>query len=319
MSVVKEREQFLRAAIRESDLSDPFDISSLQGLIRSDRDRQILREETAPKQVLLDLHLGGPGVDGHATSADLLAGFIGRLSVATKALAKQIAGTNRHSERLLVEGIAPGSVRVVLRIPDDRPEGNVLTHVQAESVDSKALRRVAGLLALASSDEPEPDGSDPLAAAVEGLPIEARDCLRAAAHDVMRANWEIEGAVRQWRQPEDRIRVTKRGAEHLRTALSLRVPERIRRTITGTLDGFRRSTGVAYVTPHGENTRPIAVAVGDPELFHQVATMAAYDDLPVRLTFNEWQAVTADGGAGRVARRLHAIESLGAQDGLALT
>ncbi len=319
MSVIEEREQLLRAAIRESDLDDPFDFSSLQGLIRSDRDRQILREETAPKQVVLDLHLGGPGVDGNATSADLLAGFIGRLSVATKAVAKQIAGTSRHSERLLVEGIAPGSVRVVLRIPDDKPEDDVLTHAQAETVDSKALRRVAGLLALASSDEPEPDGSDPLAAAVEGLPIEARDSLRAAARDVLKADWEIDGAVRQWRQPEDRIRVTKRGAEHLRSALSLSVPERTRRTITGTLDGFRRSTGVAYVTPHGEDMRPLAVAVGDPELFHRVATMAAYDDLPVRLTFDEWQAVTADGGVGRVARRLQAIESLGAQDGLPLS
>lgn len=276
------------------------------------------RQETAPKQVALDLHLTGAGVEGHATSAADLATFVARISTATKAIARQLAGTKRHHEALLIEGVAPGSVRLVLRAPDEKPLRPVLTDAPVETVDSKALRRVASVLALASDDDQPADGSDPLAAAVADLPTEARDSLRSAAQQILKAQWDVGGVVRQWRQPEDGLNVTSRGAEHLRSALALQAPERSRYTIVGTLDGFRRSSAVAYITPSTDGARPLAVAVTDPVLFHRVAQMAAYEDLAVRATVNEWQAVRPDGSPGRIARQLHGIDSLGEQDGLEL-
>lgn len=312
----------LRSALehRSGDLDLDAAVRASLGLaVGSDAAMDALyRQETAPRQVLLDLHLTGGGVSGHATSAALLAGFVQRISEATKAVAKQITGNKHYSEKLLIDGVGPGSVRVVLRAPDHAPSPDHLGPVEVESADSKALRRVAGLLALASDDSAPADDSDPLAAAVEDLPLEAQISLRSAARDVIKAGWEIQGVVRQWREPEDRVTVTTRGAQQLRAALTVRVQDRAPRVVVGTLDGFRRWTGVAYIKPDGDGARPLAVAVADPTLFHSVARMAAFEDLPVRATWEEGQSVQPDGSPGRVTRRLTAIESLGEQPALEL-
>lgn len=315
------REDLLRAAIREtlsSARDDDLEWAPLYGLIRSDRDRQILREETAPPQVALDLHLSGPGVDGHATNADLFAAFVQRIGEATKAVARDIAGVSRYGNNLLIDGVSPGSVRVILRAPDAKTAQPVLERSVTETADSRALRRVAGVLSLASEDDVPSDGSDPLDAAVQGLPPQARESLRSAARDVLTARWHIDGSVRQWRQPEDRITITPRGAQHLRVALSRKAVEPQRRTIVGTLDGFRRSTGVAYIDPDRTTEHPLAIVVSDAELFHRVAHMAVQDDLPVRVIVDEWQVERSDGTAGRMSRRMVSIESLGFQEDILL-
>jgi hypothetical protein len=311
----REREDLLRASIRytlEQDPDDVFAWGSLHGLIRSSRDRQVLREETAPRQVELDLHLTGDGVQHHATSASHLGVFVQRMSDATKAVAKQLSGAKRYRDGLLVEGVAPGSVRLILRAPDAAPpppSARALSIADTETADSRALRRVATVLTLASSDEPARDDSDPLAAAVAGLTPQARTSLRAVVTEMLKAGWEIDGTVRQWRQPEDSLRVTTRAAQSLRTTLGMKIAEPRRVPVLGTLDGFRRSTGVAYIKPDDESYA-MAVAVADAKLFHVVARMAAIEELPVRATIEEWQTVHRDGNPGKVSRRLVAIDAL---------
>lgn len=315
-----DREALLREAIRETlehtrrgdEDDDYFWRASLRSLIRSDRDRQILREETAPRQVEVDLHLTGPGVEGHRTSATALGALVQKISEATKFVARQLAGSSRWSENLQVEGFAPGSVRVVLRAPDVPRAPGAMVEDDGETADSKALRKVAVLLTLASSDDP---GNDALVASIQDLPRGAREALRLAADVVVSAHWEIDGHVRRWREREEPLKVTRRGAEQLRDALAWKVPEPKRESFVGTLDGFRRSTGVAFLRPEGQGSA-YAVAVSDPRLFHEVAQLAAYDDLPVRAVVETWQAHRSDGRPGSVSRRLAGLEALGMQDAL---
>ncbi|MCL1871306.1 MAG: hypothetical protein FWF90_12955 [Promicromonosporaceae bacterium] len=315
-------ESLLRDAIRETVLNArdadadaaAFWWGALSGLVRSERDEQILREETAPTQVELDLHLTGEGVTGHATKANDLAVLIKKLSESTKFVAREIAGARKWSENLLVEGVAPGSVRVVIRAPELPAEPGQLDVDPGESADSKALRRVASLLTLASSDDLA-GGDDPLAAAVQGLPKPARESLRLAAQTVVDARWEVDGTVRRWREPEVQLRITSRGAKHLRDTLGQKVSKPERVSFVGTLDGFRRSVGVAFLRPDGEGAAQ-SVAVADAGLFIKVARLAAEEDLPVRAAVEVWQAMRKNGQPGRVSRRLIHIEALGSQETL---
>lgn len=314
MSSVKgSREDLLRRAIRDAllETDDAFGVGSLSSLIRSERDRAILREETAPPQAMLDLHLIGVGVEGHATSARRLGAFLSRVSEATKEIAKGIARASSYSENILVEGFSPGSVRIVLRAPDVVPRrDDTLVDGIFESADSKALRRVASVFALASEDDELALDSDPLAAAVEVLSIAARGRLRSAADVVLAADWEIDGTVRQARQVEESVRVTQRGASKLKSALELSLLEPQTRTIVGTLDGFRRGLGVAYVKPV-DSGGTLAVAVTESDLFHRVAEMAAVENLPVRIVVRESQTERPDGAPGRITRRLVEVSETG--------
>lgn len=276
------------------------------GTVRSERERQIWREETAPLQVMLDLHLEGDGVTDRATSASRLGAFIQRFSEATKETAKHLAGRASYSEKLLIEGVESGSVRVVLRVPDPPEDPRKPTHdgVPAETVDSVALRMLAGVLTLASTAADDGDADeDPLPAVILKLPVPARERLRGAAQQVTASGWEIHGRVMQRRQPEATVVVTPSGAERLQSALKFAPAEPDRVWVHGQLDGFKRSEGVAYFIPD-ESRRGYAVGVVDAALFHKVARLAEDPERSVRAHVETYTATNPDGSAGRTSRIL---------------
>lgn len=307
MTTQREDLALLRASLRETTGDAEFD-DMLRGslyarIARDPAKARVFREETAPEQVMLDLHLDGVGVVRHATSAERLGAFIQRISEATKETAKHLAGANAYSQKLLIEGVGPGSIRVVLRVPDLPVDLGKPAHpdVSTDSVDSMALRQIAAAFTLASADDAPPGDDDPLLGMIQHLPAAARSHLRGAAGEAVRAGWEIHGTVQQRRKPELEMLVTTRGAGRLRSALKFAPSEPSRETLLGTLDGFRWSEGIAYFQPDGAS-RPFAVGLVADDVLARVAKLAERRDREVRAIIETFTEATPGGAAGRTSR-----------------
>jgi len=272
----------LRSALRATTGNPELDLARYEGLavgIHGDPVlERIYREETAPEQAELDLRISGESVERHATNASRFASFVQRVSQATKFTAKQLAGVDAHGERLLIEGVTPGSVRVVLRAPS-KAEPNAEPHpdIAADSSDSLALKAIARILTNASVTEDEPD-SDSLLGLVQNLTPPARRALKGAATDVIKAGWEITGTVRQRRQPEEPVQVTQRGAARLRDALHFNPGEPQTEVRIGFFDGLKVSAGVVFFIPTDGTRRLFSAAATDEERLLQVARLVAERD-----------------------------------------
>lgn len=75
---------------------------------------------------------------------------------ATKAIVRQKLGLRSLNRNLIIEGVAPGSVHVILRAdaPIETSDTQSIPDVDASSPDSVALRTVARVFTIASSEEP---------------------------------------------------------------------------------------------------------------------------------------------------------------------
>lgn len=308
--------ELLRASLRETtgdeELDDMLRGSLYARIARDPLKAKIFREETAPEQVMLDLHLDGKGVAEHATSAARLGAFIQRISEATKETAKHLAGTHGHPQNLLIEGVGPGSVRVILRVPSIPvdPKKPVHPEISTDSVDSTALRKIAATFTLASSADAPTSEDDPLLGMIQHLPAAARESLRGAAGEAVKAGWEIHGTVQQRRKPELEVIVTKRGADRLRSALKFTPSEPHSEPLLGTLDGFRWSEGIAYFQPDGA-TRPFAVALVADDVLARVAKLADQRNREVRAVIQTFTEVTPSGTTGRTSRIMLEVEPVG--------
>lgn len=305
----------LRRALRDSTGDAALDASMYQALAVGIHGDEVLesiyREETAPEQAEIDVHIDGDSVHGHATSASLFASFVKHLSVATKFTAKQMAGVDAYSERLLIEGVMPGSVRVVLRAPARVTNAESHLDVPDDSADSLALKAIARVLTNASVTEDDPD-STPLFGLVQSLPVPARTALKGAATDVIKAGWEVTGTVRQRRQPEEPVQVTQRGAARLRSALHFNPVEAQDEVRVGVFDGLKLSAGVIYFIPTLGSKRPFSAAATDEHLLLQVAHLVAERDersqvREVRATFS---VLTEDAEPGVASRRSRVLKDI---------
>lgn len=307
----------LRRALRETTGDDELDEmvrGSLYANVARDPDKaRVYREETAPLQAMADMHLGGQGVEGHLANASHFAKFISRVSEATKYTARSIAGVSAYSENLLIEGASPGSVRVVLRAPDGTTSAaHVSDEVIMDTPDSSALKKILGVLTWASDNADLPD-SDDLLAAMHDLPPDARTSLKGAATQVIKAGWDVEGAVRQRRQEEERIHVTPRGAASVRSALKFNPGEAVRERHLGAFDGLKRSLGTVYFKAV-EPRRGFAAAVAHEGLLDEVAALVTDPDREVVAYFDVRSDVGDDGSVGRRTRVLAAIELISKPD-----
>lgn len=315
------REQTLRNALRattgNSDLDAIMYASVAAGIDGDPHLEKVFREETAPDQALLDLHLEGDGVREHQTSAARFATFVKRVSEATKFTAKHMAGLESYPERLLIEGVLPGSLRVVLRAPaiastafgDPHPE------IQADSSDSSALKVIARVFTSASMTDDDAD-SAPLLGLVQALPAPARRALRGAAGEVIKGGWEIAGTVRQRRKEEEPIQITQRGAARLHSALKFHPGEPEIEVRIGFFDGLKVSAGTVYFIPTERGGRPFGAAAPTDDLLSQVAHLVAERDQDaahsqeVRAVFVVSVEDAEPGVPSRRSRRLESITPL---------
>jgi hypothetical protein len=201
------------------------------------------------EQAVLDLHLGGVGAQGNTTRADKFAYFISNLSSTVQRAAREVTGRKRYPRHLLVEGVQPGSVRVVLRAPVPRlpPTQAVDPLTVASTVDSDALRLVATIMGHAS----DPAQDSIVTAAIQSLPPTARVPLRTAMDHVQSAGWAIRGSISQRGFGYSDFELTSQGATRLRIELEARFDKTYTEEMYGRISGSKDIEGILWFTPEG--------------------------------------------------------------------
>lgn len=237
----------------------------------TDEQRQVLRDERLQDQTELDLHLLGANVVDHATRADWLGIFMTRTAQAVKELAKGIAGKDRHTPGLLVEGPGPGSVRVVFRSPPQPKRATAsLPGLEVETLDGKALHQFASLFLLAEDDD-----TDLLDASVHELRGPARRALRQVSKQVVDAAWSIEGSLAARGRDLQRVTISPNGASNLIRAVGEEAAETKPETVPGAVDGWTWSKSVMDFQPvQGRGFR----AIVPPSLQESVAAIVGQPD-----------------------------------------
>jgi hypothetical protein len=261
---------------------------------------RVWARETAPEQALLDVHLGGAGVDGHATNAEQLASFTRKMSEAVKFTARDALRKSRYSSNLLVEGAQPGSVRLVFRVPDQevKDEEPRLAHTEASKEDSNALRRISALLSAASATDGEPD--DSLAAYLVDLPAQAKGSLKTLVNTVKSANWSISGSLRQRHHDPEEVRLSQEGASRLAEAISANPPSSKPDTLHGVIAGYNRGLGTAFITQQGKQ---VTLVVPEVETLNAVAELGVDPDQKIVAGITIFETLYPGGGTVRTSRR----------------
>lgn len=242
-------EQALRAQPGDSDLERlgrESMLMSIQG------DPELVSEWhriAGAEQAVLDLHLGGAGVRDNSTSAERLAKFVSHIGSTVQRAAKEAVGRQRYPRKLLIEGVRPGSVRVVLRAPQPEvpPDQVVDDETLASTVDSNALRLVATIMAYA--DDLQQDSI--ITGAIQSLPPTARVPLRKAMEDIQRAGWEIRGSISQRGFGYNNLSLTTQGAVRLRQELAAKAERSYTEEIYGTITGSKDIEGIFWFNPEG--------------------------------------------------------------------
>ncbi|UZF54348.1 calponin homology domain-containing protein [Gordonia polyisoprenivorans] len=308
----------LREALREAGGSSPSD-EALRATLRSGvvGDDPILNnvyeQEAGPEQAEADLHLEGPGVESHSTNALQFSRFVSGMSEAVKQTAKFMSGRAAYSNRLLIEGATPGSVRVVFRVPSQMiPEDQTADPATvASSVDSDALRTVVSILGHASDTDP----NSPLAAELSELPPQARTALRRMVSASEKGGWNLKGAIRQRHIGLTPVEFTHEGVVRLKIELQSTVERRRESHEIGRVDGFRWSLGSLYFIPSRGN--PFTAGVVDGDVAHRVTELMADPDQSVSAVFDVVEShLPGDNQRPRVSRILKRIAPLGVQQRL---
>lgn len=310
--------ELLRSAIREQLAEggdDLLGLASIEAMTLGNPEfERVFAEETAPEQVRLDLHLEGAGVIRNSTRADMFGRFISTLERTVDATAHHLAGRGRRLPELLVTGAMPGSVRVVVQVPDapkPRRVGATEAMVSSTSVLSQAVRTVTGVLVAAAADD-SPD-SDTLIASTERMPKSAKISLASLAKTIDQADWQIRGNIAQRHQHLEEFRLDHRGARRLVSALKAEVSEPERVSVIGRLDGVRYSLATAWLTPN-EGTRTVAITVPSAALLDEAAALAAAHKL-VRAYLDVYREQASDGSTLRTSRALVGLTEETEDDG----
>lgn len=231
--------------------------------------RRAARDWRLQDQIELDLHLTGANVTGHATRADMFGNFVRRSAEAVKELAKDIAGLERHTPGLLIEGAAPGSVRVVLRSPSRQSRDDETEVAPVETLDGKALHQFASIFLLAEVESSGQD-DDLLTVAVERLNGRARQALRSVGTAIMDASFDIEGDLAARGHDPQRVVITPGTAARVVKAAGEQEATVDHDRISGEVDGWVWSKSIMQFKPDQGRSFP---AVVPPDLQETVAAI----------------------------------------------
>lgn len=295
-------------AAEGDDFASRLQRQSLEALAaENDALRHVLFELTNRAQSELDLHLDGETVHGHEANAESFAAFVRGVADATKEVAKHLLDRQRRASTLRILAPTPGSVRVVLRAATpEEAAGRTAQNTRTPSVDSKSLDMVAVLLARSEADSDDLN-DDVLSGLAARLPQKAHAGLKRAAKAIDAQDWDVLGELRSQHgfQP---VRVGPHGAKALLRVLDEHQESSTTTTLSGAIDGQRRSIGALWFAPDGAGA--IEAAVPTPELMEQVVQHDAANQR-VRAEFD----VVAIVGKGANPRRrqvytLRSIEPL---------
>ncbi|MBB5853966.1 hypothetical protein ACFQ05_11715 [Amycolatopsis umgeniensis] len=195
---------------------------------------------------VLDLHLDGPGVEGHTTNAGSLAAFLKALDEVIKNVAKSTGRLARFNSALRVTPTL-GSVRLLVAAPDVGAEAGALPTKRPEPVEEIALRRLVVLMNLAQKhDEPT---SAVLDAALHDLSSPARDALAKFAKVTRESTYELYGHWADASRGTSEVRLSMPAASRLEHAAGDTVSAVAERTIVGTVDGWEWSSSTVRFAP----------------------------------------------------------------------
>jgi len=200
---------------------------------------QQVRQRLDAGRVELELHLDGPTVKGHETSAYSFGRFVMRTSESVKELVKSSLGLSHYSRDLLVSGgPGPGSVKVTFTEPD-RSDPTAMLPEAPETAEGQALLYMAGVFAAAESmvDQVEVDA---LRSRLAPLRVGARLSVARLADVVTEGGWNLTGVIRRGSE-EETVMMGLAGARILGQTSREQQPEERVLPFAGTLDGWRWS------------------------------------------------------------------------------
>lgn len=256
--------------------------------------REAFKSVMASDQVELDLHLVGAGIHNHEAKAGEFSKLIGHIAGATKRIAKDIQDkVHASADDILIQGVQPGSVRVVLRAPDAKRDASTrvdesngqespLTDDSTMTVESQALWEIGHVFTAASENDEVDDEFD------SGLikSSQARDELKKAVDILKKNNWEIKGTASRRGVKPATIQLTARGANKLSEMLKASNPVTVSKRVDGQITGHRAwDDHAVFIQPdHG---RRLVLHTSDLSLLRTAAELAADGENKVTVTYEE--------------------------------
>lgn len=263
---------------------------------------------STPGRIEFDMHLDGPTVSGHETSAYDFGIFVMRTADSVKELVKNRLGIRHHSRNLLVAGGAgEGSVRVLFREPD-RADRQALVSESPETAEGQALVYLASVFTAAETSAEEsnvlkPD-SDPLTAHLASLSVGARLGIARLADALTGGGWELSGVIRRGSE-EEALQLGLYGATILGESARAQLQEEDMQTVAGTLDGWRWSRSeLTLITDQG---RSLYVSV-PMHLQEQVAELNASPERGVTTRLAVYRNVVS--GTHDAVRTSYVLDSI---------
>lgn len=286
----------------------------LQSLQMSSQGNQeldkLFAQVTSPAEATAHIHITELfSLRNHTADAVDLSDFIRSVADAVKAQARNLSGNKKRSSRLLVSAFQPGSLDVVFEVPPLPIERDVQSETlpaeelgNIESVDLIALNDVMDVLSVASDPE-----DDSLNSKLSQMPLEARRALRGIARTVDRANWDIQGDISTLTGRDMKVRLSGKGAVRLNGVLtSMPEPEEAE-TLTGYIDGYRRSDGKLYLRKQIDSKKSSAVEVNTPNLIQQVSQYAVNGETKYNLAVLKSEVSDELGAVVKTKRVLESI------------
>ncbi len=249
----------------------------------------------------LDLHLEGPGVEGHTTDARPLAAFLRALDEVVKHVTRSVGRLGFVKESLRVTP-AVGSVRLVVEPPETVTTGGFVTG-RAEHVEVLGLRRLVSLMNLAQAQI----GFDSaqLNAALYDLSPGARDALAKFAKVTRESTYELRGVWVDARHGESVVRLSLSAASRLERAAGEAVQRVEQQTVVGVVDGWEWSSSTVHFVPR--IGRPFRASV-PAQLATQVASLIATRNVQVQARFAV--LTTFKSGSNRPGGRGYSLEEI---------
>jgi len=255
------------------------------------RARRVVAPSTS-ERVELELHLTGPSVQVHETSAYEFGRLVMRAAESVKELIKSSRGTRHESRNLrVVGGPAEGSVQLLLREPDNS-EAESLFPDSMETAEGQALGYLSTVLSAAESASEGLDAAGSLEAHLAPLSVGARAGLARLAEVIMDGGWTVDGAIRR-RGEEAPVHLSLSGAFALQRTARDNLERSRQLSEIATFDTWSWSRSELELITERAGTIRVAVPMSlQDEAAHLVAEQQTR--VPVRLEV--YERVTPDSG-----------------------
>lgn len=327
----KTPEELFRASLKKAiSMEDPYrslELTSIYSQIDFSNDPElfhsIYREETAPEQVEIILHINGENIINHKASAFAVGEFLTNISEGVhqigKSILKEYNNDNQNKSQksfnhsispILVEGIQPGSVKLVLAapdLPDKNDEYNdYILDIVPESIESKSLLIFSKLLNNVSSGD-SIDAFNVLDYLPYRISRKGISHIKKISEIVFSNNWDISGEAIK-RGSIENIHFSSRGAARLLDALQAKMQETTREWVAGQLDGHKNSNRKVFFKPENGDQRSYSLEAASLDILTTASRVSADPNNYVNAHIEISPVIKKGKATGDLKRKLLDIE-----------